>query len=118
MVKTPRTRHSQSNREPVTIDLAPDEVSRPKEEQDATGSVEAEPEVAAAEAAQPETAQPETVDAGQRADEAAPDPRFGRNEQEPAQQPQPARRGGGMLVAGAAGGVIALALAGGLHFAG
>lgn len=113
MVKTPRTRHSQSNREPVTIDLAPDEVSRPKEEQDATGSVEAEPEVAAAEAAQPET-----VDAGQRADEAAPDPRFGRNEQEPAQQPQPARRGGGMLVAGAAGGVIALALAGGLHFAG
>ena len=28
MVKTPRTRHSKAQREPVTIELGPDEVSR------------------------------------------------------------------------------------------
>ena len=28
MVKTPRTRHSKSEREPVTIELGPDDVSR------------------------------------------------------------------------------------------
>ena len=32
MVKTPKTRHSKSHREPVTIELQPDEVSRVAEE--------------------------------------------------------------------------------------
>ncbi|MEO3389400.1 phage tail protein [Mesorhizobium sp. CAU 1741] len=36
MVKTPRTRHSKSSREPVTIDLTPGEVSRRKAEAEAS----------------------------------------------------------------------------------
>ena len=36
MVKTPRTRHSKAEREPVTIELEPDEVSRLAADDDTT----------------------------------------------------------------------------------
>lgn len=38
MVKTPRTRHSQGSKEPVTIDLSPGEVSRVKAEAEKSGA--------------------------------------------------------------------------------
>ena len=40
MVKTPRTRHSKAEREPVTIELGPDEVSRVATEDDAAATAE------------------------------------------------------------------------------
>ena len=40
MVKTPRTRHSKAEREPVTIELGPDEVSRIAAEDEAAATAE------------------------------------------------------------------------------
>ena len=99
MVKTPRTRHSGVGKQPVTIDLAADEVSRVEAEkdaapQDAPAEEPREPEMAAQEEPAPEPSRPEA----------------------------PAARGGGGplagLVAGLVGGVAALAIAAGLQFAG
>ena len=42
MVKTPRTRHSNSERDPVTIELGPDDVSRVATEEDAASAAEPE----------------------------------------------------------------------------
>lgn len=53
MVKTPKTRHSKSHRDPVTIELQPGEVSRVVDEPASTETLD---EAAAADAAQPETA--------------------------------------------------------------
>lgn len=130
MVKTPRTRHSRTEKEPVTIDLSPDEVSRVE--------AEAAPEAAAPEAEAPASKSDDRPD-DRRDDRFDGGPAFGRAgaetgsprpetsepetpKGEPARDPAsaPAGRGGGLagLVAGLVGGVAALAIAAGLQFAG
>lgn len=142
MVKTPRTRHSRTEKKPVTIDLAPDEVSRLAGENRPSAKQEAKPEMAestpaeprAAEAkkpAQPQPAQPKAAPS-----ETAGSTPFGRQEpgstasplkdkkapeQPPSSPPSPpgsSRRRSNGLLAGLAGGVAALALAAALQFYG
>ena len=87
MVKTPRTRHSKAQREPVTIELGPDEVSRLATEDDASVSEvrqEDAPEavredIGASEAAgdanqEPATGEPVSRSVSETPSEAAPEP--------------------------------------------
>ena len=145
MVKTPSTRHSKSTREPVTIDLEPDAVRRVDDNPatdpaDVPASVEEAPFVAenpVTEAVEPvagsaddrplassasesaETTAPETI--------ATPDTAASGGSMEPpvedkpraaAPEPAPRRSGASSLLAGVAGAVVALAIAGGLQYAG
>ena len=151
MVKTPRTRHSKSAKEPVTIDLTPGEVSRVKAEAEASGETKnpnageraasgstASPSGGSASVSptnadqppKPEPAKPaETVRPASANAGAAPSDRpkspddaarsaFGR--QEPAKPASEPSRSGGFrsIVAGVAGGIVALVLALGLQFGG
>lgn len=145
MVKTPRTRHSRTEKEPVTIDLTPDEVSRVTGGSETGGAAagkagpgEAQQARAAAEPRTEAPAKPAEAAIKTEAKPAAgPDkgPAFGRQDppasavppkdrpaagpippERPAQPAAPTRGGG--LVAGLVGGVAALALAAGLQFAG
>ncbi|WP_163265478.1 COG4223 family protein [Chelativorans alearense] len=133
MAKTPRTRHSRTKREAVTIDLEADEVKRESEEAGGAAEPAQEPaEEGKAEAAAEnveswfsdrqegdvagaaDEAPMGEADAAETADAGAWD--------EPVSEPPPAgqRPGGGAgraLAAGVAGGVIALVLAGGLQWA-
>ncbi|MBN8244310.1 phage tail protein [Nitratireductor aquimarinus] len=164
MVKTPRTRHSKTQKEPVTIDLDPDQVKREKvETPDAPGDTskqEAKPEAqkpsdAARDSAKPEAAKAEAAakpasSAAAKDDKAATSPKdkpaskdagFGRDaktgnagarqddqaaksakpEASTPATPAPAKSGGGagrVLAGGVVGGVVALAIAGGLQWAG
>lgn len=157
MVKTPKTRHGRTQREPVTIDLGPDEVRRIAEEadaepaggskasdsprQDATAETdEATPDSRASEpqAADfvPEPAAAEAPDAAFAAAAATEErvstgtphqetPHFGRARPQDtpdpaaAPAPQPARpRRASAIAAGLIGGVVALAGAGVLQYAG
>ncbi len=156
MVKTPRTRHSKSQKEPVTIDLDPDQVKREAVDRpDASGETgrqtarpeaqkpaEAKPETAKAEAAAKSTgsdaSKGETATTGSRAKPASKEAGFGRDaktgdagarnddsatksEKSEASARAPAKNGGGAgraLAGGVVGGVVALALAGGLQWAG
>ena len=121
MVKTPRTRHSKSAKEPVTIDLEPDAVSRVKAETEAARD-EAAPDAAKSnESARPEQeAAPKTgpeVTSDESSTTTTSDAAFGRAE--PSATPaQENRKGSGALMAGVAGGAVALLLTGGLHVAG
>jgi len=134
MVKTPRTRHSRTEKEPVTIDLAPDEVSRamPDEAtQAAPGGNEPPVDESPKDAIAGEPATPPSDAPAGREDEA---PAFGRHDAlkdvaaseraaessraAPPPPAAPALRGGGGLLAGLLGGVAALAIAAGLQFAG
>jgi hypothetical protein len=140
MVKTPRARHSSRKKEPVTIELAPDQVSRLS---DPAGSeIPEEPISRPAPSVSPEetTAQGGNEDMATKA-EAVEDPGGDRTEPPssrpgayytaddetsspeitgPAPVSGAASRGGfgRALAAGIAGGVIALVLAGGLQRAG
>lgn len=145
MVKTPKTRHSKSHREPVTIELQPGEVSRVAGEEPPRGMPE--PDAAAtapegemageaasqAEAADSGTNTDETMAATDTAgaskrtdhdsDEAPPetvaDRRDDRQEGFLGSPPTEPKRGGlNPVVAGLAGAVIALAGAGALQYAG
>lgn len=163
MVKTPRTRHSKTQKEPVTIDLDPDQVKREKvETPDAPGDTskqEAKPEApkpsdAARDSAKPEAAKAEAaakpaVSAAVKDDKASTSPKdkpaskdagFGRDakpgnagarqddqaakatkpETSAPATPAPAKSGGTgrVLAGGVVGGVVALAIAGGLQWAG
>lgn len=145
MVKTPKTRHSKSSREPVTIDLDADQVSRIARDKAAgeeATKAEATPEPTPPEqvsqeaplAEEPKAETPFEPPAESHAqdysfkEEPAPPPaeepareadRPTSFEAQPAPPPEPARRGGmGMLAAGIVGGVIALAGAGALQYAG
>ncbi len=158
MVKTPKTRHARTQREPVTIDLGPEEVRRIEEEAavtDDAATSEAEADAAAsAPVAQdagdamadapadpqtsefvPEPATAEAPDAflaaaasEERASTGTPrqdTPHFGRArpqetaEQAPAPMPPAARPGrASALVAGLIGGIVALAGAGVIQYAG
>jgi hypothetical protein len=145
MVKTPRTRHSKSGREPVTIELGPEAVSRvdaegtraPATHPDQPFDIVAE-RVAASEAPEGSDMRDSTPLAGLKEDaglrneaESAARP-FGR---EPQDQPEPMRSastaeqprasaptakpsGGSALAAGIAGGIVALAAGGLLQYAG
>lgn len=72
MVKTPRTRHSRTEKEPVTIDLAPDEVSRvgtdrspatsPAKEAEAPVGKTAEPKAPEARPAEPKPVDPKSTE--------------------------------------------------------
>jgi hypothetical protein len=129
MVKTPRTRHSKSSREPVTIDLSPEEVSRLKAEEDAAAASDA---MSADETMTPDSVPDPVVETTPSLDEVltppesqssfdsdtAPREDFGRKNETRAAAPVRQRTGGSHLLSGVAGGVVALALAGGLHFAG
>ncbi|MCT7377251.1 COG4223 family protein [Chelativorans salis] len=139
MAKTPRTRHSRTKREPVTIDLEADQVKRESEEaEDTTGPAPAEEgkaqEAAAAEtseAAEKEEAHAsnEQENAASEAEGEGPTDEAGDAEtadagaqDEPVSEPAPAepRSGGGggrALAAGVAGGVIGLVLASALQWA-
>lgn len=133
MVKTPRTRHSRTEKEPVTIDLAPDEVSRAMPDemaQAAPGGNEPPVDESPKDATAGEPATPPSDAPAGREDEA---PAFGRHDAPkdaaaseraaessraaPPPPAAPASRGGGLL-AGLLGGVAALAIAAGLQFAG
>ncbi|MDJ1463136.1 phage tail protein [Nitratireductor sp. GZWM139] len=163
MVKTPRTRHSKTQKEPVTIDLDPDQVKREKvETPDAPGDTskqEAKPEApkpsdAARDSAKPEATKAEAAakpasSAAAKDDKAATSPKdkpaskdagFGRDaktgnagarqddqaaksakpEASTPATPAPAKSGGAgrVLAGGVVGGVVALAIAGGLQWAG
>ncbi|WP_159586201.1 COG4223 family protein [Chelativorans xinjiangense] len=130
MAKTPRTRHSRTKREPVTIDLEADEVKRESEEAEAAKAEEAAaaetPDAAGKEETQaPDDHESEVTGATDEApmDEAgAADTADAGARDEPVSEPPPTgqRSGGGAghaLAAGVAGGVIALVLAGGLQWA-
>jgi len=111
MVKTPRTRHSQPRREPLTIELGAEDVTRVDDKSDAsqTASEEAEESVNAgtdsqeAEAQKPAHEEAEAARAPSQSD------------------PTPAPPGGGGLrnvLPAIAGGIVALVLAGLLQLAG
>ncbi|ODT27586.1 MAG: hypothetical protein ABS35_09490 [Kaistia sp. SCN 65-12] len=118
MVKTPKTRHSKSHREPVTIELQPDEVSRVAEEA-------APADRPAEEAAGPATDADTDADSdiGGGFDELPPRPRADaadeRQEDAVSAGSIPPRTGGpNPILAGLAGALIALAGAGALQYAG
>ncbi len=144
MVKTPRTRHSKSGREPVTIELGPDAVSRVEAE--GTRAPATQPDqpfdvvqdrITASEAPEGPAMQESTPsahadDGAALRDEPEAERPFGR---EPRDQPEPARSTssaekprpaapaakpsrGSALTAGIAGGIIALAAGGLLQYAG
>ncbi len=159
MVKTPKTRHARTQREPVTIDLGPDEVRRIEEE--AASADDARADDPAGGQTMADAFQPDAAPATDRAGDAEPTaadlvaesaaaeaadapfaaaafeepvsgsaprqepPHFGRarpqSVEEPAvaAAPQAARPGkASVIAAGLIGGVIALAGAGALQYAG
>lgn len=147
MVKTPRTRHSNAEREPMTIELGPDEVSRVSSETEAAPA-DMEPaaesvkeDIGASEtAAEPADHAGDAHLAGTPSDEAAressthfsdePAPAADRTDANetaerpyawpdaPAPPPPPRSRAGAALAAGLAGGLIVLVGGGLLQFAG
>ncbi len=134
MVKTPKTRHSRSRQEPVTIDLEPGEVSRiadeaasdnePNREAAAEQAAQASqpdtaPESAYAAGPEPRTGQPEDTSARNRGGGFDVPPASSAGDPEAADEPSRPKRGAaGAVAAGLIGAVIALAGAGGLQYAG
>lgn len=146
MVKTPRTRHSSPEREPVTIELGPDEVSRvaadgetapaepasdsvkedigaseaAAESPDATSDVASTPETPSEAAPEPSYNEPRPTEETEAAHSEPPQqPRPSFAESEPRIAPPPPRSSrGSALTAGLAGGVVALLAGGLLQFAG
>lgn len=138
MVKTPRTRHSDTGREPMTIELGPADVSRvaaddtsSADASEATpkdaGASETDAEFAtASNVSEPETSpeSPQAAPAPESAgtqpprggEEAAPHAAASRPEPYSAPRARPSR--GSALAAGIAGGIIALLAGGTLQYAG
>lgn len=137
MVKTPKTRHSKVHRDPVTIELGPEEVSRieePKPDAGEAGDTAATAEIPAADAAGLESSREAPAEASEpEADKSLDDElaakigseppytgAFGRSagdEQADNDTDGPGGVGRGLL-AGLVGGVIALLGAGALQYAG
>jgi hypothetical protein len=122
MVKTPRTRHSRTAKEPVTIDLAAEEVSRIEAEaaaDNAAGSPEMQgPEQGPDAPAEPAPQADEPISETPAFERSAPEASAAETPAPEAPKPErPASRGGGLL-AGLIGGVAALAIAAGLQFYG
>lgn len=146
MVKTPRTRHSNAEREPMTIDLAPEDVSRVTKDTASAAAVADEAanpvkeDIGASEISSTEDAVAATDNAPEadRAPESSEAPLHSATIEEPeptkpysasseasyrpqtsgpAPIPQPRRRGS-VLTAGVAGGVVALVVSGLMQYAG
>ncbi|MGB3389167.1 MAG: hypothetical protein WBA88_14390, partial [Pseudaminobacter sp.] len=141
MVKTPKMRHSKSHREPVTIELEPEAVSRVPDG-DSSASDDPAAQAAIDQAESPTSSDAATSEAGsspsqtQAKDQADREPSSydfssaegsssATHDQNTASAGEPAparpetRQGGlGLVAAGIVGGVIALAGAGALQFAG
>lgn len=132
MVKTPRTRHSKPNRAPVTIDLEPNAQETPAEAQAAepvaVATTEPEnPEIPLQSAPLDEPVD-ERIEAesARTGDHTVPPYAFGgRSDDKPSFKPadippvaQPAKGGFSNLLSGLIGGLVALAVAGLLQFAG
>jgi hypothetical protein len=133
MVKTPRARHSSRKKDPVTIELGPDQVSRLTDSAKKATTETSASEIGtttAASAEQPSeaatTAEDTRADASSdRLDSTASTAYYGADSAsssaayaEPAPPPTSNGGFGRPLAAGVAGGVIALLLAGGLQWAG
>lgn len=128
MVKTPKTRHSKPHRDPVTIELEPDAVSRVSETKSEpaadTASLEENAANTSGEAAtsgpeQPDPSGYEFSTDGATSKSEDPEPEPAREQAQATPNAEPRRNNGvSMLVAGVAGGLIALAGAGALQFAG
>jgi len=144
MVKTPKTRHSKSRREPLTIELEPGAVSRisddpvpaeadlPGDQQQPIADEARPAEETMAEAATATETATAAEPEGQPAASAAPEPSreafgttgpsatYGRAGAAGKEPPAAPRRGDGFsrVLAGVIGGVMALAAAGGLQYAG
>jgi hypothetical protein len=142
MVKTPKTRHAKPRREPLTIELDPGAVERVAsaepadaseqsvfvapasiDEAAASGSPAPEMETTETGAAAPsdrdyDPVEPSTAPSDYGFEEQPAQPRV--SDPKPGPTPQPVRRSTGMspLLAGVAGAVVALALAGVLQWAG
>lgn len=139
MVKTPKMRHSKPQRDPVTIELGPEEVSRVEkasaepavgEDPQADASAMGEPDKVAAEDTASTPAEPDQPrDAADSGSTMAGS--FGRSPEKPSNDgarsdgtatkapPPPARSGAGSaIVGGVAGAVIALLAGGALQYAG
>lgn len=119
MVKTPRTRHSKTEREPVTIDMEPEKIDRPDADQNFAEKNPA-PDEAAASTMKPEpTSQ---LDAGK--DTASETPAsssangFGRDAKAAPAAPVASQKRGGSFAGGVVGGAVALLVAGGLYYGG
>ncbi|MBX3583906.1 MAG: phage tail protein [Rhizobiaceae bacterium] len=131
MVKTPRTRHSKTEREPVTIELGPGEMSRvePAGDEEAQADISAEPEAASAGPqddhglGQPDNTD-EKIAAGSAETSPAEDPKPAPHEtawndslsSSASAQKRPSRAP--VFGAGLVGGIVALATAGLLQYAG
>lgn len=130
MVKTPKTRHSKSHRQPVTIELQPDEVARvtdPEKPQQAGPDTHPEDFDAAEASAAAAGPAEETTDADRGRsygfDELPPRPGNDGTDEDTREEPPPSSAGaerGGMspVLAGLAGAILALAGAGALQYAG
>jgi hypothetical protein len=139
MVKTPRARHSSKKKEPVTIELGADQVSRLTDPAEAAEEIMAESVASGSEAASTASTESpdEAVTAEENIDSDTNPGRAGSSaftsyygadgasssaaEAEAAVSASPPTPSGGLrrpLAAGIAGGVIALLLAGGLQWAG
>lgn len=143
MVKTPRTRHSKSGREPVTIDLETDQVSRVEKADAGTPEPSSDPvppqpeRVVAEEKTAGRTVEPQPQDlprdhaqgysfteepSSKKDEKPSANTATGAekaNSSRSVPPAEPARRGGiSLLAAGVVGGVVALAGAGALQFAG
>lgn len=92
MVKTPRTRHSRTTKDPVTIDLAPGEVSRVKAEAEQQAEAEKTAKVPPAEPAIADSVEQETAKEAASSDErpAAPAPEKADDGQETAAEAEAA----------------------------
>jgi hypothetical protein len=86
MVKTPRTRHSKTVKEPVTIDLSADEVSRIKADEAKTAA-EAQPAAASAEPVPNPDAKPDAKPYAAAEEVSAPSDRTPEAEKSPADKP-------------------------------
>jgi hypothetical protein len=131
MVKAPRARHSKGEKQPVTIELGADDVTRIEEKADkpefVSPATEAKPEASGTPNPdeKPESPADEPAETTAESPEPNDDESGGTASGEPSivpptGAPPPPRRGGmgSALVAGVAGGVIALLIAGGLQWAG
>jgi hypothetical protein len=136
MVKTPRTRHSRTEREPMTIELGPDDVSRVESESEAEPAAGTAKEDAAAASdapsgeavAEPGAAvtdeplfaeEPKPAEDPASREEPAQQPRTSFSGPQPQAAPPPPRTSrGAALTAGLAGGVVALLAGGLLQYAG
>ena len=120
MVKTPRTRHSKTEREPVTIDLEPEKIERSE-----TDPVRAEQNPAEAVSspesrvkAEQESQTAKADEAASKASDASSANGFGRDAKSATAPAAVSQKRGGAFAGGVAGGVIALLVAGGLYYGG